>query len=64
MESFDCRKAIDAGLNFRALDETVRDTLDWARENTVLAEKGGVSVRGGLSPDRERELLVRWRVRA
>jgi 2'-hydroxyisoflavone reductase len=64
MESFDCQKAIAAGLAFRPLEETVRDTLDWARAYPVLADKGGVSVRGSISETREQELLERWKARA
>jgi len=45
-------KAIKAGLKFRALAETVRDTLAWA--NTRPADH---EWRAGLKPEREQELL-------
>ena len=45
-------KAIAAGLTFRALDTTVRDTLAWDR-----MRGGDVPSKAGLSRDRERELL-------
>jgi 2'-hydroxyisoflavone reductase len=48
----DVSKAIRAGLNFRPLEETVRDTLDWA--NTRPADH---EWRAGLKPEREQELL-------
>ncbi len=50
--AFDSRKAIAAGLTFRPLAETVRDTLDWDRARPADAER-----RAGLAPERERELL-------
>ena len=49
---FDVSKAIGAGLHFRPLPETVRDTLHWA--NTRPAE---YEWRAGLKPEREQELL-------
>jgi 2'-hydroxyisoflavone reductase len=49
----DVGRALDAGLTFRPLDDTVRGTLELA-EPTETA---------GLSPDREAELLEAWRYR-
>lgn len=49
----DCRKAIAAGLRFRPLADTVRDTLDWTR--TRPADQ---PLRAGLSPEREAALLA------
>lgn len=49
---FDLSKAIRAGLTFRPLADTVRDTIAWA--NTRPAE---YEWRAGLKPDREQELL-------
>jgi nucleoside-diphosphate-sugar epimerase len=46
----DVGRALDAGLRFRPLDETVRATLDEA-ETTEAA---------GLRPEREAELLASW----
>lgn len=49
----DVSKAIAAGLSFRPLEETIRDTLDWdAEREWPRAEDVG------LTPDRERELLA------
>jgi len=45
-------KAINAGLKFRSLDDTVRDTLAWAGTRPVDYEW-----RAGLKPEREQELL-------
>lgn len=50
----DCRKAITAGLTFRPIDETIRDTLAW--DQTRPADR---EWRAGLSPQRERELLAK-----
>jgi 2'-hydroxyisoflavone reductase len=49
---FDISKAIQAGLKFRLLQDTVRDTIAWA--NTRPAE---YEWRAGLKPEREAELL-------
>lgn len=57
-DTFCCRKAFDAGLRFRPLAETVRDTLAWQATRPSDHEW-----RGGLSPEREAELLQRWRER-
>jgi len=48
----DVSKAIKAGLKFRPLQETVRDTLAWANTRPVDHEW-----RAGLQEERERELL-------
>ncbi len=50
-----CSKAINAGLTFRPLADTVRDTLAW--DATRPAD---VVRRGGLKPEREEELLQAW----
>jgi 2'-hydroxyisoflavone reductase len=60
-------RALAAGLAFRPLAETVRDTLDWQRANEgrPLPEKLGVPMPDlTLSAVRERELLDEWRARA
>jgi 2'-hydroxyisoflavone reductase len=50
MHMADVSRAIEAGLSFRPLEETVRETLE-------LAEPTGEA---GLSPEREAELLSAW----
>ncbi|MEX2081664.1 MAG: epimerase [Dehalococcoidia bacterium] len=52
MNQADCSKAIAAGLTFRPLCETITDTLAW-----YSARPTGPSLRAGLPPDREAELL-------
>jgi 2'-hydroxyisoflavone reductase len=49
----DVSKAVAAGLRFRPLAETIRDTLAWDRERDWPPAEGV-----GLTPDRERELLA------
>ncbi len=55
-DTFDCRKAWAAGLAFRPLAETVRDTLAWQ-----ATRPADYQWRGGLKPEREAELLQKWR---
>jgi len=55
-DAIDCRKAIAAGLAFRPLSETVRDTLAW--DATRPADTARAA---GLRPEREAELLNKWR---
>ena len=62
----DVSKAVAAGLRFRPLAETVRDTLEWATAtgSTAAALASGVELgRAGMEPERERELLAEWRGR-
>ncbi|MCE9596242.1 MAG: NAD-dependent epimerase/dehydratase family protein [Planctomycetes bacterium] len=50
-------KAIGAGLRYRPLDVTVRDTLAWW---ATLPEDRQATLKHGLSPEREREVLAAW----
>jgi len=52
-------KAIAAGMKFRPIADTIRDTLHWA-----LAERGDDPLRAGLQPGREQELLRKWHARS
>jgi 2'-hydroxyisoflavone reductase len=49
-----CAKAIAAGLCFRPIAETVRDTLTWHDTRNVT------QLKAGLSHERESELLAKW----
>jgi 2'-hydroxyisoflavone reductase len=51
-------RAVAAGLRFRPVAETARDTLAWWR---TLPEERRAKPRAGLSPEREGEVLARWR---
>ena len=59
--------ALGAGLRHRGVDETLRDTRVWAESfsDTVGQIDGGGRVRRptALTPQREAELLERWRAR-
>ena len=48
----DISKALKAGLEFRLLEDTIRDTLKWAKEFPLDHEW-----KAGLTPEREKELL-------
>jgi 2'-hydroxyisoflavone reductase len=52
----DCSKAMADGLTFRPLADTVQDTLEWLSTRPEDHEW-----RGGLAPERETELLSKWR---
>ena len=50
-------KAVAAGLRFRPLGDTIRDTLQWAR-----SDRGDKPfARTGVKADKEKELLAKWR---
>ncbi len=49
------QRALNAGLTFRPLLDTVRDTLDWVRQ-----EPRPELLQAGLKPEREAELLAAW----
>ena len=52
------RRAIDAGMTFRPLAITAKDTLDWHRTRSAEQQ---ATLRAGLSREREAELLRKWR---
>ncbi|MDQ2911435.1 MAG: NAD-dependent epimerase/dehydratase family protein [Actinomycetota bacterium] len=57
----DVSRAVAAGLRFRPLEETVRNTLAWARQaGAGLVTPGQVGA-AGLDPQREAELVDAWR---
>jgi 2'-hydroxyisoflavone reductase len=53
----DSSKAIAAGMTFRCLADTAADTLAWYH---TLDPERRPRVMGGLSPERETELLAAW----
>ncbi|MCB0046209.1 MAG: NAD-dependent epimerase/dehydratase family protein [Caldilineaceae bacterium] len=50
-----CDKAFAAGLTFRPLAETIRDTLAWAQSRPA-----DTPMNAGLTPEREAALLAAW----
>jgi 2'-hydroxyisoflavone reductase len=66
-QEVDVSRAVAEGLRFRAVADTVRDTLEWALRTgdpgAPLAS--GLELgKAGLKPDREAELLAEWHERA
>ena len=65
--SIDCGKAIAAGLSFRPLAETIRDTLEWDRsrvEPPAPYKLFGIELApAGLSREREVALFQAWKGR-
>jgi nucleoside-diphosphate-sugar epimerase len=57
VHTYDAAKAVAAGLQRRAIAETVADTLAWDQE------RGYPDLRTGLSAEMERELLATWHSR-
>ena len=55
MRQVDVSKAVRAGLTFRSIRETVRDTLEWDRTRANDAP-----LKAGLTREREAELLTEW----
>jgi hypothetical protein len=56
------RRAVAAGLRFRPLFETARDTLAWDRATPVASRPAGVGLGAGgpLDPAEEARLLSAW----
>jgi 2'-hydroxyisoflavone reductase len=46
-------RAVSQGLRFRSLEQTIRDTLEWQKQRPTAQQ----TLRAGLSPQREAELL-------
>jgi 2'-hydroxyisoflavone reductase len=58
--TFANRRAIDAGLKFRPIADTIRDTLAWHQQERGASYKW----RAGVSADKEAAVLAAWRARA
>jgi len=55
--AFDNSRAVAAGLKYRPLAVTAKDTLDWWK---TLPEERRANPRAGLAPEREVEVLAAW----
>ena len=55
-DSVDSSKALAAGLSFRPVEDTARDTLGWIRSRPQ-----GQGLQAGFSPEFEKELLQSWK---
>ncbi len=51
-------KALSSGLKFRPLGLSIRDTLAW-----IKTERDPSSLKAGINPERERQLLNKWHAR-
>lgn len=54
----DNRKAIAAGAKYRPIAETIRDTAEWVKNG-----RGAGPWRAGMTAERERDLLAKWKAR-
>ncbi|MFY9343330.1 MAG: NAD-dependent epimerase/dehydratase family protein [Planctomycetota bacterium] len=54
----DNKRAIAAGATFRPIAETIRDTAAWVKDGRTAKEWGA-----GMTPERERDLLAKWKAR-
>lgn len=52
-----CQKAYDAGLTFRPLADTAKDTLTWYHSRPAAEQE---KARAGIAPEKEREVLAAW----
>lgn len=58
----DVQKAVAAGLRYRPLADTTRDTLAWLRTLPPdYRPAGRMGIESGLSPEEEAEMLAEWR---
>ncbi len=56
MLNINIQRALDAGLNLRPLEETIRDTLNWY--NKIKGDEREWDA--GMNPEREANLLHQW----
>ena len=61
MSQVSIARAVAAGLKFRPLSETARDTLSWWK---TLPPERRAKLRAGLSREREGQVLAAWKVAA
>jgi 2'-hydroxyisoflavone reductase len=57
----DISKAVKAGLTFRPLAETARDTLTYFHKQTPERQ---AQLKAGLAPEKEQQVLAEWRAKA
>ncbi len=58
--AYDCTKAIRAGLTFRPLADTAKDTLDWWKG----LPEDQQALRTGIDPEKEANILRAWHTRS
>lgn len=52
-----CKKAYDAGLTFRPLADTAKDTLTWYHGRPAAEQE---KARAGIAPEKEKAVLAEW----
>jgi 2'-hydroxyisoflavone reductase len=57
LTELNCSKAIGAGLKFRSVEETAKDTLSWYKSTP---DDRRSKPKAGLTPEREAEVLAAW----
>ena len=56
-----CQKAYDAGLTFRPLADTAKDTLTWYHSRPAAEQE---KARAGLAADKEKTVLAEWHAKS
>jgi len=56
----DCSKAYAAGLTFRPLADTAKDTLDWYHKRPAAEQE---KLRAGLAPEKEKTVIAAWKAK-
>ena len=51
------KKAVSKGLTFRSVPETTQATLEWFRKQPAERQ---ATLRAGIKPEREKEVLALW----
>jgi 2'-hydroxyisoflavone reductase len=62
--SADISAALSAGLTFRPLEDTIRDTWQWLQaggEGYRPGQRGGMLAEPGLAPEKEQAILAAWK---
>lgn len=56
----DCSKAYAAGLTFRPLADTAKETIDWYHKRPAAEQE---KLRAGLAPDKEKTVIAAWKAK-
>jgi 2'-hydroxyisoflavone reductase len=56
----DCSKAYAAGLTFRPLADTAKDTIDWYHKQPAERQ---AQLQAGIAPDKEKTVIAAWKAK-
>ncbi len=56
----DCSKAYAAGLTFRPLADTAKETIDWYHKRPAAEQE---KLRAGLAPEKEKTVIAAWKAK-